>query len=398
MVQMGEGSSGYGPVPPGDDDDVEVAHPHWGRDQAMGSQRTEPTVPSRQPPPSDAAPPWESTYVPPRQPPPDPASPPPPTFVPPRQPPPEPGAPWEPTYVPPSQQRPGGPPRPPSGPASPWEATYVAPRPQPPSGNAPPPPTYMPPRQPSSEPAAPWESTYVAPRQPQGGGQYGQYQPPPPTYVQPQAGQRSPYDSPTQLSGGPPPPGAPPVVPLPVGPPPGRPPGPPPGSQAPGSDMVRYGPGVPESQAGVTAEQVWRTGRMPEPAKRPRRLRRVAGTAFTVLLLAAAAVVLFLRFHHAPFHTSGASITGETKSGCAVNVTGKIDTNGAAGTVTYEWVFQPQAEAPQPQSQTVVSGQHSLFVTVAVEGQGHGSASQKVTLQVLSPDPASAPTEVTINC
>jgi hypothetical protein len=162
--------------------------------------------------------------------------------------------------------------------------------------------------------------------------------------------------------------------------------------------MVRYGPGVPESQAGLTAEQVWRTGRMPEQAKRPRRLRRVAGTAFTVLLLAAAAVVLFLRFHHAPFHTSGAVITGQTKSGCAVNVTGRIDTNGAAGTVTYEWVFQPQAEAPQPQSGTVVSGEHSLFVTVAVEGQGHGSASQKVTLQVLSPDPASAPTEVTINC
>ena len=117
-----------------------------------------------------------------------------------------------------------------------------------------------------------------------------------------------------------------------------------------------------------------------------------------MILLAAAAVVLFLRFHHAPFHTSGASISSETKSGCAVNVTGKIDTNGAAGTVTYEWVFQPQAEAPQPQSLTVVSGQHSVFVTVAVEGQGHGSASQKVTLQVLSPDPASAPATVTLTC
>jgi hypothetical protein len=346
---MGEGSSGYGPVPPDDDDDVEITHPYWGRDQAMGSQRTEPAVPSRQPPPSDAAPPWESTYVPPRQPPP-------------RS-------------------------------APPWEPTYVAPRQPPPGGSQPPPPTYMPPRQPPPGAVSHQPPTYIAPRQPgAGSGQYGQYQPPPPTYVQPAQPQQSAYDMQTQLSAG----GPPPVVPPPMAPPPGppRPPGPPP----PGSDMVRYGPGVPESQAGVTAEQVWRTGRMPEPARRPRRLRRVAGTAFTVLLLAAAAVVLFLRFHHAPFHTSGASITGQTKSGCAVNVTGKIDTNGAAGTVTYEWVFQPQAEAPQPQSQTVVSGQHSVFVTVAVEGQGHGSASQKVTLQVLSPDPASAPTEVTINC
>ncbi len=162
--------------------------------------------------------------------------------------------------------------------------------------------------------------------------------------------------------------------------------------------MVRYGLGVPASQAGVTAEQVWRTGRMPEQTKRPRRMRRLAGTIFTVLLLAAAAVVLFLRFHHAPFHTSGATITAVSKSGCAVNVTGKIDTNGAAGTVSYQWVFQPQAEAPQPQSQTVVSGQHQIFVTVAVEGQGHGSASQKVTLQVLSPNAATAFTNVTLNC
>ncbi|MGH3152021.1 MAG: hypothetical protein ACRDOB_15040, partial [Streptosporangiaceae bacterium] len=241
--------------------------------------------------------------------------------------------------------------------------------------------------------------TYIAPRQPgAGGGQYGQYQPPPPTYVQPGQAQQSAYDMQTQMSAG----GPPPVIPPPVAPPrppgPPGPQGPPPGSQPPGSDMVRYGPGVPESQAGVTAEQVWRTGRMPEPAKRPRRMRRMAGTGFTVLLLAAAAVVLFLRFHHAPFHTSGASITDKTTSGCAVNVTGKIDTNGAAGTVTYEWVFQPQAEAPLPQSQTVVAGQHAIFVTVAVEGQGHGSASQKVTLKVLSPDPASAPTTVTINC
>ena len=376
MVQMGEGSSGYGPVPPDDDDDVEVTHPYWGRDQAMGAHRTEPTVPSRQPPP-ESAPPWEPTYVAPRQPPPGGS---------------QPGGsqpggsqPPPPTYVPPRQARPGG--------SQPPPPTYVPPR-QPPGGSQPPPPTYVPPRQPPPGAISHQPPTYIAPRQPAAGsGQYGHYQPPPPTYVQPGPSQQSAYDMQTQLSAG----GPPPVVPPPPGPPLGPPPGPP-RPAGPGSDMVRYGPGVPESQAGVTAEQVWRTGRMPEPAKRPRRLRRVAGTAFTVLLLAAAAVVLFLRFHHAPFHTSGAVITGETKSGCAVNVTGRIDTNGAAGTVTYQWVFQPQAEAPQPQTQSVVSGQHSLFVTVAVEGQGHGTASQKVTLQVLSPDPASAPTEVTINC
>ena len=339
---MGEGSSGYGPVPPADDDD-EVAHPYWGRDQTMGSQRAEPTVPPRQPPP-DSAPPWEPTYVPPRPPPPG-------------------SAPsWEPTYVAPRQQPPTR-------------------GPQPPPPPPPPPPTYVPPRQPRLGDISHQPPTFIA--RPGRGAASGQYQPPPPTYVQPPA---TPYDQQTQMSAG----GPPPVVPPPAGPPPGSP-------QA-GSDMVRYGPGVPESQAGMTAEQVWRTGRLPEPAKRPHRVRRIAGTLFTVLLLAAAAVVLFLRFHHAPFHTSGAAITAESTSGCTVNVTGKIDTNGAAGTVSYQWVFQPQSGAPQPQSQTVVSGQHQVFVTVAVEGQGHGSATQKVTLQVLSPDQASASKTISLSC
>jgi hypothetical protein len=122
------------------------------------------------------------------------------------------------------------------------------------------------------------------------------------------------------------------------------------------------------------------------------------GSALTVILLIAAGVVLYLRFHHAPFQVSSAKIVSETKNGCGVNVTGRIDTNGAAGTVSYQWVFQPQVQAPQPLSQSVVAGQHSVYVTVAVEGQGHGSASQKVTLQVLGPDTASDTESVTVSC
>jgi hypothetical protein len=170
------------------------------------------------------------------------------------------------------------------------------------------------------------------------------------------------------------------------------------------SDVVRYGPGVPAaagaSQAGVTAEQVWRTGRLPEAPRRKGRMRRTLGSALTVVLLIAAGVVLFLRFHHAAFSVSSVKITSEAKTGCGVNVTGRIDTNGAAGTVSYQWVFQPQppGQAPQPLSDSVVSGQHSVYVTVAVQGTGHGSTSQKVTLQVLGPDTGSATTSVTFSC
>jgi hypothetical protein len=168
------------------------------------------------------------------------------------------------------------------------------------------------------------------------------------------------------------------------------------------SDVLRYGPGVPASQAGVAAESVWRTGQRPGPPSRQgglRRVRRVLGSALTVILLVAAGVVVWLRFFdHSPFHVTGVSIFRQTKTSCGVNVTGEIVTNGSAGTVSYQWVFQPQAQAPQPLSQSVTAGQHDVFVTVAVQGQGHGSATQKVTLDVLGPDPGTASASVIISC
>jgi hypothetical protein len=79
-------------------------------------------------------------------------------------------------------------------------------------------------------------------------------------------------------------------------------------------------------------------------------------------------------------------------------VTGRISTNGSAGTVSYQWVFRPDPHAPQPLSQSVVAGQHDVYVTVAVQGQGQGTASQTVTLQVLGPDPAADSTSVVVSC
>jgi hypothetical protein len=109
-------------------------------------------------------------------------------------------------------------------------------------------------------------------------------------------------------------------------------------------------------------------------------------------------VVLYLRFHHAPFHVTGVMRLQQTQTGCGVDVTGRITTNGSAGTVSYQWVFRPDQRPPQPLSQSVVAGQHAVYVTVAVEGSGHGSASQTVTLQVLGPDPGTAETSVTVSC
>ncbi len=171
----------------------------------------------------------------------------------------------------------------------------------------------------------------------------------------------------------------------------------------PSGDVIRYGPGVPAtppaSQAGLTAERVWRTGRSPESHRRPPRLRRRLGAALTVILLAASGAVLYLRFHHAPFHVTRVAISQQTQTGCGVDVTGQITTNGSAGTVSYQWLFPPDRQPPQPLSQSVVAGQHAVYVTVAVQGKGHGSASQTVILQVLGPEHlATVPTAVVVSC
>jgi hypothetical protein len=193
-------------------------------------------------------------------------------------------------------------------------------------------------------------------------------------------------------------------------PPPGRVPpaaaaGPPPAGQpAPPQNLMRQGPGVPvtpePARPGLTAEDIWRTGLVAQRAARPRkpRLRRVLGSAVTLALLAVAAVILFLRFHHPAFAVTSAAITSQSRNGCTVDVTGRIATSGGAGNVSYQWVFRPDSRAPQPLSQTVIAGQKDVFVTVAVEGSGAGSASQSVTLQVLGPDKKSATTSVVVRC
>jgi hypothetical protein len=171
---------------------------------------------------------------------------------------------------------------------------------------------------------------------------------------------------------------------------------------APVAGIVRYGPGVPVvlpvSQGGRTAEHVWRGGQPPAPPPRSARLRRLAGLALTVILLVASGVVLFLRFYHPPFSVTGAAITQHTLTGCRVDVTGQIATNGAAGTVTYRWLFKPGQQQATTLGQSVSSGQHAVDVTVAVEGSGQGVASQTATLQVLSPDQRTATTHVTLSC
>jgi hypothetical protein len=108
--------------------------------------------------------------------------------------------------------------------------------------------------------------------------------------------------------------------------------------------------------------------------------------------------VLYVRFHHTPFHVTGVAITQQTQSRCGVKLTGQIRTNGAAGTVSYQWLFQPGQQTPQPLSQSVSAGRSTVDVTVVLQGSGRGSASRTVTLQVLDPDSQADSTSVILRC
>jgi hypothetical protein len=120
--------------------------------------------------------------------------------------------------------------------------------------------------------------------------------------------------------------------------------------------------------------------------------------ALTTCLLVASGALLYERIHHAPFHVTGVAIAQQTHNGCGTDVTGRITTNGAAGTVSYQWLVQPSQQPPQPLSQSVLAGQQAVYVTIAVEGAGQGSVAQTVTLQVLGPDTRTASAVVTVSC
>jgi hypothetical protein len=118
----------------------------------------------------------------------------------------------------------------------------------------------------------------------------------------------------------------------------------------------------------------------------------------TIALIAASAVVLYVRFHHPAFHVTEVKITHQARNGCTVDVTGQISTNGSAGTVSYQWLFGSGRQSPQPLTQPVAVGQNATYVTVTLKGSGRGSASQEVTLQVFGPDFRTGSAVAVISC
>lgn len=166
--------------------------------------------------------------------------------------------------------------------------------------------------------------------------------------------------------------------------------------------IVRRGPGVPRGTATQpTAEEVWRSGLPPGTPRGRRGWRRAAGiasTVFTVALLVASCVVIYLRLHHPPLRVTGVSITRQASSGCTTDVTARLSTNGGAGAISYEWLSTARPSGAGRLTASVSAGQATVYVTEILEGQGHGTLRQTVTVRVLGPGSGSASAAVDMSC
>ncbi|GII92928.1 hypothetical protein [Sinosporangium siamense] len=157
-------------------------------------------------------------------------------------------------------------------------------------------------------------------------------------------------------------------------------------------EEIRFGPGVPGPTA---AEDIWRTGReqlqtVHAQNDRPRAARWRRGRAIGAALVAAAVViaVIFVLFNRGPaLAVSSVDVRTPKKThgcGATIMVTGTIKTNGAGGTVDYEW-HRSDKKAPIRGTETVTSGATSHEVSLRWTVDGQGDFRGIATLKVLSP-------------
>jgi cytochrome c5 len=161
-----------------------------------------------------------------------------------------------------------------------------------------------------------------------------------------------------------------------------------------GDGLQRFGPGVPPLAAAT-----WHGTAAPVAPAPPRRRRRGWLVLPLVLLLAVLGYLTWPWFGN-QVAVSGATVrtdpAGPSCDGTAV-VTGTLETNGGAGTVTYHWIRSDGTDSGTL-SQQVSAGERSTDVVLRWTFQGHGTMEATATLQVLTPDQHSASVSFPYNC
>ena len=164
---------------------------------------------------------------------------------------------------------------------------------------------------------------------------------------------------------------------------------------------LRFGSGVPASAA-----QVWQGTTTPPDqrrrggGRRRRTLRAVLSGLITLALVGGVLGFLWWRQQN-PLVVTAAVVAPAQPPGNAcdltVDVVGTVQTNGKAGTFTYQWV-RSDGQTSAVLDQSVTSGVASTQVHLYWSFSGQGTLDVSATLKILAPTPLEATGEFTYAC
>ncbi|MFG2103464.1 hypothetical protein ACGFJ5_23015 [Micromonospora echinaurantiaca] len=159
---------------------------------------------------------------------------------------------------------------------------------------------------------------------------------------------------------------------------------------------VRFGPGVPATPPAAPA---WPA----PPPRRPRSVWRtvtsVLSTLLTLALLAAVGIYLWQRI--SPLEITGVTVAVPEPAGdrcdVTVGVVATVRTNGRGGVIEYQWL-RSGSPPSNVLTERVGRGQRSVDLTLEWTFTGVGSTRQTATVNITSPAPMQAQTEVAYDC
>ncbi|WP_233257681.1 hypothetical protein [Micromonospora sp. S4605] len=164
----------------------------------------------------------------------------------------------------------------------------------------------------------------------------------------------------------------------------------------PAGGEVRFGPGVPATPPAAPA---WPA----PPPRRPRSVWRtvtsVLSTLLTLALLAAVGIYLWQRI--SPLEITGVTVAVPEPAGdrcdVTVDVVATVRTNGRGGVIEYQWL-RSGSPPSNVLTERVGRGQRSVDLTLEWTFTGVGSTRQTATVNITSPAPMQAQTEVAYDC
>jgi hypothetical protein len=163
-----------------------------------------------------------------------------------------------------------------------------------------------------------------------------------------------------------------------------------------------FGPGIPAPPTNRVPSQaaaVWH-GEPPTAAEPRRRRALLGGWLLPILVLIVVLAVLYWFRMGTPVSVTGATARAQPSAvscGDTATVIGTMQTNGGSGTVSYQWKRSDGTESAVLQ-QHFAKGTHQTSVTLLWTFSGRGSVQATATLDVLTPNVASASTTFSYAC